>query len=127
MSKGVEAAPPILILCATARDHNRKGCTTKPDDEGGTGFWDCCEKLWETAASKRQPSRKLNKSASFYVGNAAGRFRDHSDCDKYLVCTSLNATARSMSLMFDTLLLSKGEASRNSLLHRDGVFCPKRY
>jgi hypothetical protein len=29
---------PVLVLIATAKDDNRKGCTTKLQDEGGTGW-----------------------------------------------------------------------------------------
>ena len=83
---------PVLILCAVGKDKNRKGCTTSDGDEGGTGLWDYCEKLWADATQRQIP---LNKSQSFYVGNAAGRFRDHSDCDRYLVRAMLSLSIKS--------------------------------
>lgn len=33
---------PVLMLVATSRDENRKGCTTKAGDAGGTGLSTAC-------------------------------------------------------------------------------------
>ena len=95
MTTDEQPVPPILFLCATARDSNRKGCTTKAGDVGGTGLWDCCEKLWSSNTSAAKGSgtadggSSIDKRSSFYVGNAAGRAGDHSDCDLYLVRSML--------------------------------------
>lgn len=105
----------VLVLVALSRDQNRKGCTTKPHDKGGTGasrckqsmswfvvvinnvvsvfglhgflgMWDYCDHLFaqsnfDSPSKDMDEACLLDKSKSFYVGNAAGRKKDHSDCD----------------------------------------------
>ena len=57
---------PLLVLCATAKDHFRKpssGC-------------------WDYMVGAASDGAAIDRSASFFVGDAAGRVGDHSDSDK---------------------------------------------
>ena len=57
---------PLLVLCASAKDHFRKP---------STGCWDYLVRTLPVGAA-------VDLSASFFVGDAAGRMGDHSDSDK---------------------------------------------
>merc|ERR1711957_312187 len=57
---------PMMLLCATSKDAYRKP---------GTG-------AWKFLVDAGNGGVKPNLSSSFFVGDAAGRPRDHSDSDK---------------------------------------------
>lgn len=70
---------PVDIFVATASDANRKLSTKDVRDKGlrgGSGMW---RLLCELSS---QESAAPIVADSLYVGDAAGRARDHSDCDK---------------------------------------------
>ena len=60
------AGVPLLALCATAKDTFRKP---------GTGAYDFVVQHTNRGVT-------VDRAASFFVGDAAGRPRDHSDCDR---------------------------------------------
>ncbi len=82
----------VCVLCGYASTRLAlPGALLVPVD--GSGMWDCCEQLFSqsctaAASTTTRPTTTrlgLDKRRSFYVGDAAGRFRDHSDCDSYFV------------------------------------------